>query len=134
MMDFDAYSCTMESDFPKITFRKYGSDTDDPSMSCEKRSMHNHMEKQRRIGMRNLFVELKKSIPTLDDRDRVPKVNILKEAISYCEKVQRDQNLLAELRRQNNRLMVHAMKLGLSPKSMGSSTSSASSYTGGEDD
>lgn len=125
--EFDTFNCTMET---SGVIRKYCSDTEDPLMSYEKRNMHNNMERQRRIGMRNLYAELKKAIPTLDDRERVPKVNILKEAISYCEKVQREEKILAELRRQNSNLMMRAIKLGLSPKSIGSSsTSSASSYT-----
>lgn len=130
---YDSFNSTRDHDYQQFQIRKYGSDTDDPTMVYEKRNMHNNMERQRRIGMRNLFVELKKAIPTLDDRDRVPKVNILKEAISFCGKVQNDENLLAELKRKNNRLVVRAMKLGLSPAtSVSSSTSSASSCTGGE--
>lgn len=127
----------MENNPQKPSMRKYGSDNDDPSISFEKRNMHNNMERQRRIGMRNLFVELKKAIPTLDDRERVPKVNILKEAISYCGKVQKDEHLLAELKRKHNRLKLRAKKLGFSPNaSIGSSTSSASSSytTGGDED
>lgn len=132
---FNTYNCTVQSNFQKlIPIQKCNSELDDQPLSYEKRNMHNDMERQRRIGMRNLFVELKKAIPTLDDRERVPKVNILKEAISYCEKIKRDENILNDLRRQHNRLIMRAMKLGLSPKSIGSSTSSASSFTGGEEE
>lgn len=128
----NVYSYMTRSESQKLPeARKYGSDTDDSPMTFERRNLHNDMERQRRIGMRNLFVELKKAIPTLDERERVPKVNILKEAISYCGKVKRDEKLLVELRRKNSRLVDQAMKLGLSPWASGrSSTSSASSYNG----
>lgn len=77
----------------------------------QKRSMHNSMERQRRIGLKNLFVELKDAIPTLNDRDRVPKVSILREAIAYCEKLHNDEKMLEDLKKQHNKLMTHFHKL-----------------------
>lgn len=77
----------------------------------EKRSMHNSMERQRRIGLKNLFIELKKVIPTLDDRDRVPKVSILREAITYCNSLQREEALLNELKKKNHKLEIKKHKL-----------------------
>ncbi|XP_070500262.1 uncharacterized protein [Chironomus tepperi] len=77
----------------------------------EKRSMHNSMERQRRIGLKNLFVELKEAIPTLDERERVPKVSILREAIAYCQKLHTDEKLLEDLKRKHNKLMTQFHKL-----------------------
>lgn len=85
--------------------------TGSDEMPIEKRSMHNSMERQRRIGLKNLFVELKEAIPTLDERDRVPKVSILREAIAYCQKLHSDEKLLDDLKRKHNKLMTQFHKL-----------------------
>lgn len=77
----------------------------------QKRSMHNSMERQRRIGLKNLFVELKDAIPTLNDRERVPKVSILREAIAYCEKLHNDEKMFEDLKKKHNKLMTHFHKL-----------------------
>ncbi|XP_058063281.1 uncharacterized protein LOC131213282, partial [Anopheles bellator] len=37
--------------------------------SAEKRNLHNNMERQRRIGLKNRFEELKRQIPSLRDKD-----------------------------------------------------------------
>lgn len=54
------------------------------------------MERQRRIGLKNLFEALKKQIPNIRDKERAPKVNILREAAKLCEQLtseEREQNL-----------------------------------------
>lgn len=77
----------------------------DEAETIEKRNLHNNMERQRRIGLKNLFEDLKRQIPTLREKERAPKVNILREAASYCTKLRRDEELHNELARKNQRLM-----------------------------
>lgn len=83
----------------------------DEAETVEKRNLHNNMERQRRIGLKNLFEELKCQIPSLKDKERAPKVNILREAASYCSKLRRDEDLHAELTKKHNRLMTRVRNL-----------------------
>lgn len=83
----------------------------DEAETIEKRNLHNNMERQRRIGLKNLFEELKCQIPSLKDKERAPKVNILREAASYCTKLRRDDELHAELTKKQNRLMTRLRNL-----------------------
>lgn len=64
--------------------------------TIEKRNLHNDMERQRRIGLKNLFEALKKQIPTIKDKERAPKVNILREAAKLCENLTREERLLSD--------------------------------------
>jgi hypothetical protein len=70
-----------------------------------KKNMHNCMERQRRIGLKNLFVQLKQAIPELDEYERVPKVSILRKAASYCQELKEEDKELLELRKYNARLI-----------------------------
>lgn len=79
--------------------------------TIEKRNLHNNMERQRRIGLKNLFEELKYQIPSLKDKERAPKVNILREAASYCTKLRREEDLHADLMKKQNRLMTRVRNL-----------------------
>lgn len=72
--------------------------------TLEKRNLHNDMERQRRIGLKNLFEELKRQIPNLKEKDRAPKVNILREAATLCTRLNREQEQLNALRKQQQRL------------------------------
>ncbi|KAH8343202.1 hypothetical protein KR059_006335, partial [Drosophila kikkawai] len=71
----------------------------DEADTIEKRNQHNDMERQRRIGLKNLFEALKKQIPTIRDKERAPKVNILREAAKLCEQLTREEQELS-LQRQ----------------------------------
>ena len=62
--------------------RAAGSDSED---SCEKRSQHNSMERQRRVDLRNAFEFLRSLIPDLEATDRAAKVVILKKAANFCQ-------------------------------------------------
>lgn len=73
--------------------------------TLEKRNLHNDLERQRRIGLKNLFEELKCQIPNLQDKERAPKVVILREATNLCHQLSKDQALFAALKRQKERLM-----------------------------
>ncbi|XP_053949951.1 myc protein [Anastrepha ludens] len=69
---------------------------DENSDTIEKRNLHNDMERQRRIGLKNLFEELKKQIPSIKDKERAPKVNILREAAKLCESLTRENQQLCD--------------------------------------
>lgn len=68
------------------TRRKYRSrfSTDSEPDSREKRSLHNSMERMRRIDLRNSFEELRQLVPSLSNKDRAAKVVILRDAAVYC--------------------------------------------------
>ncbi|KAH8403521.1 hypothetical protein KR215_007266, partial [Drosophila sulfurigaster] len=71
----------------------------DEADTIEKRNLHNDMERQRRIGLKNLFEALKKQIPNIRDKERAPKVNILREAAKLCEQLTNEERELS-LKRQ----------------------------------
>ncbi|XP_026489227.1 myc proto-oncogene protein [Vanessa tameamea] len=86
-------------------------DSEAESPEIERRSIHNDMERLRRIGLKNLFDELKKQIPATRDKERAPKVVILREAASLCRKL-RDEELEREyLKKQQNKLVAKLKKL-----------------------
>ncbi|XP_068141464.1 myc protein [Drosophila tropicalis] len=76
---------------PAMLKRQYSLDEAD---TIEKRNQHNDMERQRRIGLKNLFEALKKQIPTIRDKERAPKVNILREAAKLCQQLTEDEQTL----------------------------------------
>lgn len=69
---------------------------DESADTIEKRHLHNDMERQRRIGLKNLFEALKKQIPSIKDKERAPKVNILREAAKLCEALTSEDQQLTE--------------------------------------
>lgn len=79
--------------------------------TLEKRNLHNDMERQRRIGLKNLFEELKRQIPNLKEKERAPKVNILREAAQLCNRLNREQEQLNALRKQQQRLYARVRQL-----------------------
>uniref|UniRef100_A0A182N0X8 BHLH domain-containing protein n=1 Tax=Anopheles dirus TaxID=7168 RepID=A0A182N0X8_9DIPT len=72
--------------------------------TVEKRNLHNNLERQRRIGLKNLFEELKRQIPHLRDKDRAPKVNILREAATLCNRLNHEAEQVNELRQRQVKL------------------------------
>lgn len=84
--------------------RRNISDSDEAE-NQEKRNLHNDMERQRRIGLKNLFEELKATIPSIKDKERAPKVNILREASILCTKLTREHEQYQALKKQNTRLL-----------------------------
>ncbi|XP_049859900.1 uncharacterized protein LOC126354362 isoform X2 [Schistocerca gregaria] len=54
---------------------------------CEKRSMHNSMERQRRIDLRNLVERLRTVVPATENNKRAAKVVILREAAKFCREM-----------------------------------------------
>lgn len=63
------------------------------------------MERQRRIGLKNLFENLKDKIPSLREKDRAPKVNILREATMLCNKLTRDEIEYEALKKRQQKLI-----------------------------
>uniref|UniRef100_A0A182ILE2 Uncharacterized protein n=1 Tax=Anopheles atroparvus TaxID=41427 RepID=A0A182ILE2_ANOAO len=72
--------------------------------TSDRRNLLNNMERKRRIGMNNLFKELKNQIPSLRDKDRAPKVKILWEAAVLCTRLSRQADLIHELRQRRKKL------------------------------
>ncbi|XP_032681013.1 probable serine/threonine-protein kinase kinX [Odontomachus brunneus] len=62
--------------------RKHSSDEE----AEDRRSMHNNMERQRRVDLRNHFEDLRLELPEKENI-KMSKVNILKEAYRYCIKL-----------------------------------------------
>lgn len=79
--------------------------------TLEKRNLHNDMERQRRIGLKNLFEELKSTIPSIKDKERAPKVNILREAASLCNKLTREHDQYQALKKQQTKLLAKVKQL-----------------------
>lgn len=63
--------------------RAHHSSESEPEPS-EKRSLHNNMERQRRIDLRNAFEDLRLLVPEVSKKERAAKVVILREASTYC--------------------------------------------------
>lgn len=93
--------------------RRSNTDTDSETESpdIERRSIHNDMERLRRIGLKNLFDELKKQIPATRDKERAPKVVILREAASLCRKLHLEDIEREKLKKKQNQLMSKLKKL-----------------------
>ncbi|XP_029665810.1 uncharacterized protein LOC115237099 [Formica exsecta] len=89
----------------------------------DKRNLHNNMERQRRISMKNFFDVLKQHVPAIANKERVAKVTILRQAKAYIntleaedivslperKKLERQQQILRkkleELQRAQNRML-----------------------------
>lgn len=76
--------------------------------SSEKRTIHNSMERQRRIDLRNAFEELRKLVPFTAGNEKAPKVVILSYGAEFCKSLTNEEAELtrkkAELRRQQEML------------------------------
>lgn len=65
--------------------RCYNHSSDSEAEPSEKRSLHNNMERQRRIDLRNAFEDLRLLVPQVAKKNRAAKVVILREAAVYCD-------------------------------------------------
>lgn len=93
--------------------RRSNTDTDSEAESpeIERRSIHNDMERLRRIGLKNLFDELKKQIPATRDKERAPKVVILREAAALCRKLNQEDLEREKLKKKQHQLVTKLKKL-----------------------
>lgn len=98
---------------PSRRGRRSNTDTDSEAEApeMERRSIHNDMERLRRIGLKNLFDELKKQIPATREKERAPKVVILREAASLCRKLYLEDIERDKLKKKQNQLMSKLKKL-----------------------
>lgn len=87
--------------------------SDSEADNIEKRSLHNHMERQRRIGLKNLFDELKREVPSIREKERAPKVVVLREAAALCTRLQREEREREQLRARQSRLLARVRHLRL---------------------
>ncbi|KAL1128936.1 hypothetical protein AAG570_013470 [Ranatra chinensis] len=89
--------------------------TDSETDTSEKRSLHNNMERMRRIDLRNLFEDLRSVVPCLTECSRAAKVTILKEAANYCYELtgigMNLHNQVAVLRKQQEKLRANLSRL-----------------------
>lgn len=78
------------------------------AIDTEKRSLHNNMERLRRVDLRNAFEDLRQLVPATADSHKAAKVTILKDATHYVRELHlKDRNCtaqLAALRREQDRL------------------------------
>lgn len=64
------------------------------SEDCEKRSMHNSMERKRRDDLRFAFQTLRLTVPDLQDKPKAPKVMILNKAAMYAKQLTHTSSVL----------------------------------------
>ncbi|KAF5278840.1 hypothetical protein FQR65_LT03528 [Abscondita terminalis] len=87
----------------------------DSEPELEKRSLHNNMERQRRIDLRNSFDELRLLVPEVSSRERAAKVVILREAALYCDHLgdtsESMERKVQELRRRQEYLRARVSQL-----------------------
>lgn len=83
--------------------------------TTEKRTIHNSMERQRRIDLRNAFEELRKLVPFTAGNEKAPKVVILSYGADFCNTLTWEEAELtrkkAELRRQQEMLRARVSQL-----------------------
>lgn len=70
--------------YKSYTKRRIHHSSDSEPEPSEKRSLHNNMERQRRIDLRNAFEDLRHLVPEVSKKERAAKVVILREASQYC--------------------------------------------------
>lgn len=80
-----------------------------------KRNLHNILERQRRIGLQNLFEQLKNLIPKLSEMKSVSKKRILREAASYCRQLKLEDSVRNHLITENNRLLKQISMINARP-------------------
>lgn len=71
----------------RATAGRSRSSSSDDEPDTEKRSLHNNMERQRRIELRNAFEDLRLLVPEIEDKEKAPKVAILRQAAIYCDRL-----------------------------------------------
>ncbi|XP_031828969.1 bHLH transcription factor Myc isoform X2 [Nomia melanderi] len=87
----------------------------DDELDTEKRSLHNNMERQRRIELRNAFEELRVLVPAVESKEKAPKVAILRQAAVYCDMLSENDQIIVskvtELRRRQEKLRAKLSQL-----------------------
>eukprot|EP00095_Tigriopus_kingsejongensis_P012115 snap_masked-scaffold97_size377342-processed-gene-1.12 protein:Tk12115 transcript:snap_masked-scaffold97_size377342-processed-gene-1.12-mRNA-1 annotation:"unnamed protein product" len=89
-----------------------GSGTGSDQQKCrEIRDLHNSMERQRRVDLRNNFDQLKDVVPELAEIEKASKLNILNKSSEYCRTL-----TFADVRLRREREAVQARSLALQKK------------------
>lgn len=87
----------------------------DDEPDTEKRSLHNNMERQRRIELRNAFEDLRVLVPEVEAKEKAPKVAILRQAASYCYRLSDVDRMndakVNELKRKQDKLRAQLCQL-----------------------
>lgn len=93
----------------------YNHSSDSEAEPSEKRSLHNNMERQRRIDLRNAFEDLRLLVPEVSKKERAAKVVILREAAVYCDTLGDVSDKMCrqkdELKREQERLRTRLSQL-----------------------
>lgn len=93
----------------------YGQSSDSETECSEKRSLHNNMERQRRVDLRNAFDDLRVLVPEVSCKERAAKVVILREAAAFCDFLSSQSATMAkqvsEMRKQQERLRARVSQL-----------------------
>ncbi|XP_078047164.1 bHLH transcription factor Myc [Augochlora pura] len=99
----------------KIPVPSASRSSSDDELDTEKRSLHNNMERQRRIELRNAFEELRVLVPAVELKEKAPKVAILRQAAVYCDMLteigQITVSKVTELRRRQEKLRARLRQL-----------------------
>ena len=78
----------------------------------KERELHNSMEKQRRIELKDSFDYLKATMPPTRDNDKVSKLNIINTALDYCRDLEEAERKISEVKqRELDRRRYLMMKL-----------------------
>lgn len=78
------------------------------------RDLHNSMERQRRVDLKNAFDSLKQCVPEIADSDRASKLVILDKAAQFCQTLlRRESNLTTEREKEKRRNALMKKKLTL---------------------
>jgi len=78
------------------------------------RDLHNSMERQRRVDLKNAFDGLKICVPEIADSDRASKLMILDKAADFCQSLKRKESTLnSEKDKEKRKNMLLRKKLGL---------------------
>ncbi|KAK9882702.1 hypothetical protein WA026_022753 [Henosepilachna vigintioctopunctata] len=94
---------------------QYGHESESEPEPSEKRNLHNNMERQRRIDLRNAFEYLRQLVPEVLKKERAAKVVILREAAKYCDHLTYQSSSinrqLSELKNHQERLRMRVSLL-----------------------
>ena len=74
----------------------------------EERELHNSMERQRRVELKDAYDSLKERIPSIATEDKVSKLMILNTASDFCRGM---EGTLSKLRRERQRELERSRKL-----------------------
>ena len=78
-------------DDARIRDRKPHKHRDKEDKCRDVRDLHNSMERQRRVDLKNAFDGLKICVPEIADSDRASKLMILDKAADFCQSLKRKE-------------------------------------------